>query len=173
MGVQLIISGDNFASIKGDMEDFLDGGFLDVQGADVVPDPDTPELPAPAKQRRGRKPKAAAPGDTVAKQDAQAAHLPAATAATSPAAAAPQAVLQPTIHAGSPTASAAAAPLGPEAVTPGGVVFNAVKAYNDKFGMEKARDLLLTFGAGMVRQIKPADYERAIAAFAIPADATA
>lgn len=166
MGIQVIITGDNFASIKGDMQDFVDGGYLDVSGADFEgqePQISTTEIPFPAapKQKRGRKTKAAAPVNGAV-QDAKAPTLPASPATPAyPAAAAPQTVA-PATDAGTSTAPAAA-PLGPDAVAPGGAVFNAVKAYNDKYGMEKARALLLEFGCGMVRQIKPEQYAAVIA----------
>ena len=162
MGISITITGDKLVNVIGDMQDFIDGGHLDVQGADF--ETNETEQPAPAK-RRGRKPKAAAPA--AEQSQARAAHLPALPVATpAPAAAAPSAA--PTqIATGSADAASNAAPaastLGPDAVAPGGVVFNAVKAYNDKHGMEKARALLMEFGCGMVRQIKPEQYSAVIA----------
>lgn len=100
-----------------------------------------PEQPVPAK--RGRKPNAAAP-ETKPTQD--------------------KATPEPAAVATAPVAAAPNVELGPDAVAPDGAVFLAVKAYNDKHGMEKARALLAKFGAGMVRQIKPADYQAVIAA---------
>ena len=169
MGIQVTITGDNFASIKGDMQDFVDGGYLDISGADFDATEVSPnELPAPAKQRRGRKTKAAAPAAGTSQTGASATLLPASPVASpAPAAAAPLAAAPTQIATGSADAASNAAPaastLGPDAVAPGGIVFNAVKAFNDKHGMEKARALLLEFGCGMVRQIKPEQYAAVIA----------
>lgn len=172
MGIQVIITGDNFASVAGDMQDFIDGGHLDISGADFETHED-PTIPAPQKQRRARKPKAAAPANGPV-QEAKAASLPASPAITVPVAAAPQTAAGVVAASGvsvqgasgnttdSTPAPAAVTTLGPDAVAPGGVVFLAVRAYNDKHGMEKARELLLSFGCGMVRQIKPEQYQAVI-----------
>lgn len=171
MGIQVIITGDNFASIKGDMQDFVDGGYLDVSGADFEgqePQISTTEIPFPAapKQKRTRKTKAAAPAAVSTQTSAPTLPAPSVSSAL-PAAAAPSAAAPtPSSNGADGSASvpnAAPAPLGPDAVAPGGAVFNAVKAYNDKHGMEKARALLLEFGCGMVRQIKPEQYAAVIA----------
>lgn len=186
MGIQVIITGDNFASIKGDMQDFVDGGYLDVQGADFEaqdPQISTTEIPFPAapKQKRTRKTKAAAPAAVSTQTSAPTLPAPSASSAL-PAAAAPIKAVPPQNKdqdsgpgftpplnkAGREAkaehdATVMTVPLDISAVAPGGAVFNAVKAYNDKHGMEKARALLLEFGCGMVRQIKPEQYAAVIA----------
>ena len=141
MGISITITGDKLVNVIGDMEDFINGGHVDLSGADFETET---ELPVPAR-RRGRKPKAAAPA-AVVPQVVTAAPLPASPGSTAPVAAAPDTLA-----------------LDASAVAPGGAVFLAVKAYNDKHGMEKARALLLEFGCGMVRQIKPEQYAAVIA----------
>lgn len=149
--------------------------FMGVQNpADIAPDaqPVPALLEQPATAKRGRKPKAAAPETTSAGQpnagSGGAATLDSAptAAAPNPAPASSQGVAREITQSSPVVATGAGTPLGPDAVAPGGAVFLAVKAFNDKHGMEKARELLAKFGAGMVRQIKPADYAAVIAACA-------
>lgn len=162
--ISITITADNVAQVIGSMEDFLNGGNAEISAPDFeTSDPPAPR-PFPVGKRRGRKPKAAATaaGDP---QAAAAAILPAPLRAPAPAAAAPSAPAPATAGpaATSPPTPPAGVPLDASAVAPGGAVFLAVKAFNDKHGMEKARALLLEFGCGMVRQIKPEQYAAVIA----------
>lgn len=163
MSIRITFEGNTDYELRSAMFKYL--GVLNP--ADIAPDAQPVSTPTeqPATAKRGRKPKAAAPETTSAGQP-NAGSGGAATLDSAPTAAAPNPAPATASPAVSTAGSGVGTPLGPDAVAPGGAVFLAVKAFNDKHGMEKARELLAKFGAGMVRQIKPSDYEAVIAACA-------
>lgn len=154
MSVSVTFTADTAEQIRSEMFDFL--------GEQQTELPRTESNEAPAA-RRGRKPKAGAPA--APSVQTQAAPLPPSVAPAAPANA-PLA----------PAPIPVAGPPFPAPSTEGAVpatgitydqVFAQIKAYNDKHGMEKARALLVEFGVGMVRQLKPEQYAQVMQKFAV------
>jgi hypothetical protein len=165
VGITITISGDRLADVRGSLEDLMNGGFVSIDAPDYeTQDTDAPQAP----KKRGRPKKAEAPAATsVQNQVAAASPPPAPPAAptTAPAASAP-------IPAATGAASPGDVPVSGPQIAPAAAgitydqVFNQIKVFNDKHGMEKARAKLLEFGVGMVRQLKPEQYAEAMAKFA-------
>jgi len=171
VSVSVTFTADTIEQIRSDIADFIFDGAPTAEPrtlSEIVSALPGTESNVDAPKKRGRPKKAEAPAATSVQNQVAAASpppAPPAAPATAPAASAP-------IPAATGAASPGDVPVSGPQIAPAAAgitydqVFNQIKVFNDKHGMEKARAKLLEFGVGMVRQLKPEQYAEAMAKFA-------